>query len=118
MKCENCTGTAINDGLCLRCCRASSGACEHCGSYNCPYLVGADCPELLKLFRQLEEDESFLHGPTGETSAQTIARWRKGQKILNARLQAGQTPTKELADWLDFVTQKMDDWESDYDVQP
>jgi hypothetical protein len=23
--------------------------CEHCGSGNCAYLVGADCPKLLKL---------------------------------------------------------------------
>ena len=59
----------------------------------------------------------FMKGPEGETSAQTIARWRRGQKVL--REKARTTPlTTEEDEWLDFVTQKMDDWNSDYDVQP
>ncbi len=59
-------------------------------------------------------ENDFMKGPPDETSAQTIARCRRGQKILRAKA----TLTKEEDEWLDFVTQKMDDWESDYDVQP
>jgi hypothetical protein len=63
-------------------------------------------------------DNSFLTTPEGETSAQTIARWRRGQRVLWERQRNKQPLTKEEEEWLDFVTQKMDDWESDYDVQP
>lgn len=47
-----------------------------------------------------------------------LARWRQGQKALQARLRAGGQLTAAEEQWLDFVTQKIDDWESDWNVQP
>lgn len=61
MTCEGCRKEfkpeELYDSMCVRCNRAFSGACEWCGSYNCPYIYGADCPELLRLQELYEENE-------------------------------------------------------------
>ncbi len=70
-KCRDCREERRQEELlynecCLPCLRVAAGACEWCGGYNCPYLVGADCPELMRLQEGGEADGSS-HPPKERT---------------------------------------------------
>lgn len=58
----------------------------------------------------------FMTAPKNETNKEKIDRWKKGIKILDAKVAAGKELTMQEGSWYDFVTYKLEDWKLSADV--